>query len=267
MQKKTTLTKAYRLGTFFTVIGLMTLQSCLSDSNTNSIEPIEKEITTNLDRHTNTINFNAVSNWNDTRKDKEKVMHVFKSVGNRFSFLKDTIVADSVIHIYLGWQDNELSLTLIKAINDTKENTKCMLSTVLSDSIYQLPNITTIHRDFADSINRKKAYDRVVNWHTESTRHEWLKHQFIDKSNSNNVFQMFRVNTVDFEYGVMHDCYFALRLDKDKNYVADLIIVNRASNEIGPIANGNVEDLTQPIPPLGTHNQNNYGLWQKINNQ
>jgi hypothetical protein len=267
MKKITSLMKAYKLCTLLTIIGLITLHSCSSDNNASSIESIEKEITTNPDRDTDTIDFKAVSKWNITRKNHKKVKAAFDSVGNRFSFLKDTIVADSVIHIYLGWLNQQLSLTLIKASNDTFENKKCMLSTILSDANFQLPTIKTIHKNIADSISRKTAHERIVNWSTESKRDEWLKHQFRSEADSNRVFQMFRVNTVDFEYGVMHDCYFALRLDAAENSVADLIIVNRASNKIGRISNGNVEDLTQPIPPLGNHNLNNYGLWHKINSK
>ncbi|MFT5250055.1 MAG: hypothetical protein ACI93P_001790 [bacterium] len=265
MKKATLLLKACNLGVMFIIMGLTTLTSCSSNSNESNIETIEEELISHNNRHSYLIDTLAVSNWNVIRKTQDSVIDIFNTTGNIFSFKKDSIVADSILHIYAGWSDGRYSLTLIKATNDTQENNTCMLTTYPVSTIqHKLPEIEILHKNNPDAIKRNEASNRIKNWSTASIRNEWINQRI--NISTTGVFQIFRVNTVDFEYGIKHDCYFALRQDS-LSYVADLIIVNRKNNKIGPITNGSVEDLTQPIPPLGGHNLKNYGLWQRINNQ
>jgi len=255
------------------IIGLITLNSCSSDRSESGIETIdnlEVQGGSDVEQSSELIDTISILKWNDVRKSKRTVTNLFRNAGNKFSFKKDSITPDSIIHAYVGWNGEQLSFTLIKATDDTFDNKTCMLSSNLGSTKHELPAIKTIHRNYIDSIAREEARNRINYWMDENKRKDWINQQFNSKENLQNIFLVFRINTADFEYGVMHDCYLSLRedtIDKTPVYVADLITVNRATNKIGPISNGNVEDVTQPIPPLGVHDQEDYGLWQKINQQ
>ena len=65
--------------------------------------------------------------------------------------------------------------------------------------------------------------------------------------------QAFVIQGIDLDFGDVHDCYLALRLDTLKyvnqsiTYIADLVIVNTVSNKI---KTENLEDMVAPIPPF-----------------
>tara|TARA_B100000809_G_scaffold264259_1_gene319610 strand:- start:67 stop:882 length:816 start_codon:yes stop_codon:yes gene_type:complete len=268
--------KAQILIALITISSLTIFNSCSSDTDTAPKETVseeapKKDLATENTNETisTTIDKSLIIGWNNNRKDKDSINSILINSGNKFSFVKDRV--SKTIHAYMGYNDESkrLSLTFVDSAADTIGNKVCIAKAIASEGMENLPDFKHIDKDNPDYISMDTAKTRITNWTTADIREKWMTARFNkkekEKEASNVIFQAFVINAIDFDAGVQHDCYIALKdtnIDKGANN-ADLIILNTKTNKI---VNASLEDLTTPIPPFGNLPTNQFGLLETIKN-
>jgi hypothetical protein len=234
----------------------VTLFSSCSSKTSETINTPKKNVSTEIisENEPTTVNTEILINWINIRTDSVQVKELFTESGNKFSFYKDSL--SSVIHAYIGYNSNsnQLIFTLVDAKADLIENNLvCLSKENLSTERIPLFTFEPTHENNADSINWVTANQRINNWNEEPKRNKWILDRF-NETDSNAIFQAFVIHAVDFEYGVEHNCFLALKdtiIDGSTIYEADLIIVNSKTMKIVS-STQNLEDLTRPVPPFGS---------------
>ncbi|MBL4705268.1 MAG: hypothetical protein JKY54_12155 [Flavobacteriales bacterium] len=262
--------KVFNIVSLVAIIGLTFLSSCSPVGEQNgdiendvSVEVIVKDQV--LKQHI--IDTDVVVKWNDIRVHFNTANYVLDTGGNKFSFVKDSLT--SVIHAYAGFDTikRQLIFTLIKSETDTVNNRHCTAIANVNMIKYSLPEIDTTNEINKDTIGRAVAKASVKNWMNDSIRKVWLNQRITNVEIFQPIFQLFVIHTSDFEYGVKHDCYLALK-HIDGVYYPDLIILNTKRNKIvgkGSETEANLEDMTAPIPPFKPgHEPENFGLLERL---
>lgn len=217
------------------------------------------------------INFNMIELWNVCRKVEDNVKAIFKLATNRFSFVRSSSDATS-IHIYLGYDLNteSINLTIVESAKDVITNSSCLGIYNLSNcQKTNLPEFIQTGPTNPNQIEWKEADQRIKNWSDDKTRNNWIANRFANFDSDNSIFQAFVVDSIDIEFGVLHDCYFALNYSEtDLIYQADLIIVNSSTGSVLNMTEINlstVEDLVYPIPPFSRgFEKDNFGVLLRL---
>ncbi len=200
-----------------------------------------------------TVDKSLFENWKVIRSNADSVKQKFAAAGNYFEFEVDSLNVATHAHIGYDVTTNSLSFTMIKANSDTPENTTCIALAKLQSQKIKLPKMDTIAENNKDAIGWNEANIRINNWRDDAKRNQWIDSNF-NKDVQNEVFTAFYISKLDFKYGDRHRCYLALRDVKENGitvaYKPDLIILNTETSELLTLkAKGNLEDLTQPVPP------------------
>lgn len=207
------------------------------------------------------VNIPSVSNWNTERKSKTSVENILGQNGNKFSFqFSDSHV--SAVHIYIGYNnaDGKINFQVIKAADDTKDNTKAVAVLHPDTVMVPLPEITVVSEgDDPHFISYAEANNRVNDYINPTKRDSWITNSFAD---GNEILQVFVVDAVDFEPGHTYDCYLGLKSNESGGHNPDLIIYNTGSG----VTNG-LRDLVGLAPPFkskGKSKKSNFGLLENV---
>jgi hypothetical protein len=217
------------------------------------------------------INFNVIELWNVCRKDEDKVKAIFKRATNRFSFVRSSSDATS-IHIYLGYDLNteSMNLTIVESAKDIITNSSCLGIYNLSNcQKSNLPKFIETGPANPNQIGWKEADKRIRNWSDDSIRNNWIADRFANFDANNSIFQAFVVSSIDIEFGVNHDCYFALNYSETSlSYQGDLIILNSSTGSVLNVIELNlstIEDLVYPVPPFSSvFAKDNFGVLLRL---
>lgn len=213
---------------------------------------------TTLDTSAKKDNFKKnIKRWYEKRKDKSFLESYFSEAGNRFSFKPNRAVSD-YLHIYLAMnEDGELSFYFIEENDDKHKKNDWLSATTISTHKEPLPsNLLENTKDHPAKLPFKEVAKWVDNWIDDKIRGEWIEANFNSKPEDNTIMLAFRIDSSDFDAGVKHECFLALKKVKSK-YVADIVVYNtdnfkilNSQNTIGT-EESTYEDLARPVPPFG----------------
>jgi hypothetical protein len=217
-----------------------------------------------------TIQDNQVREWGIKRQEEAFVLNAL-SKGNTFTFTFTEPVP--AIHAYLSWnaEEENVYMTLIKADQDTPENTTCIDFQPLSSRMKNLPAKSSL----TDSkpMDWTTADRRIRRWNTQIKRDNWITGQFGLHDPDLAIFQAFVVNSEDFSIGSTHEVFLALKIADERGYYPDnlqpeIIIVDSNSNDLSA-GNSIILDLTAPVPPFKPDPrdrtyQGNFGLLERL---
>ncbi|MGB5981304.1 MAG: hypothetical protein WBG46_04095 [Nonlabens sp.] len=207
-----------------------------------------------------TINIPSVANWDVERKSESSVKTILNDNGNHFQFqFPDENV--EAVHIYLGYdsESEKINFQVVKAGHDTKANTNAIALVNVKSQKVQLPSVTNTVDLNPHHISDMEATARVNSYIDSSKRDAWVSELFL---NSQEVFQAFVVDAIDFEPGNTYDCFLGLKENEENNHVIDLIIYNTSST----IEEG-IRDMTGSVPPYkatGRKQRSNFGLLDNL---
>lgn len=255
----------------------ISFNSCSSEKKENEVksnktevkkQEVRNEVLRSYDKNTPLL-------WDYIRKDEKLVKKIFNASGNSFYFKPNRSYNNESVHIYVTYNANQslkecLEFLFIEAKADSIENKNFLNSNGTLKHLHKNEfNINKKHQNRVNNHNIKWpiAQKRIKRWSDSTTRNNWITNQF--KTSDTTIFQAFSVDGVDFEAGMNHLCYLALKdtvINGDSTHVAELIIVNSRTGE--PISlveskggSQNVEDLTTPTPPFG---RNGFGLLESL---
>jgi len=219
---------------------------------------------TTLDLSAQKGNFKKnIKRWYEKRKDQSFLDSYFDKAGNRFSFQPNRQVTD-YLHIYLAMNDEGvLNFYFIEENDDKHKKNNWLSATALSPHKEPLPaKLMEDANDQPTKLPYKKVAKWVDNWNDEKIRGEWIKTNFNRKPENNTIMLAFRINSLDFKVGVMHECFLALKKIKSK-YVADIVVYNTDNfnllNAQNTVEDSSYEDLARPVPPFGD-DYDDYGV-------
>lgn len=204
-------------------------------------------------------NKKLIRNWHAARQQKDRVAKLLLDGGNKFSLVRSNDMTMS-IHIYFGCTDSGLlSFHSIEAIDDASKDFEWISSTNLSN---QKEEISKADNTSPNQLAWEQADLSVKRWLDDDKRYKWLSAGFNDVVNQNRIVQAISVDTKDFEIGIDHDCYLALREgeSKEQDYTFDLIILNSANGlMLNPFEHESLGHLVKPVPPFDG-SQYQYGM-------
>jgi len=243
------------------VSSLSILNSCSSDTEKTPKETVSEETPIEVIIETlavedlaiacdqSKVNSDFITNWENVRTNLKSLKEIFNQ-GNKFSFtLSKTPSSNSILAIPFLNKENKLGFYIV----DPEDNSLLDCSYVTNSPNNVLPDTTRNHKENIDNLSYQTATIRVNRFSANGCgkKEDWITSNVTSKT----IYKHFRINTMDIEYGIQHDCYLALRRNitatiKSNGYIADLVIVNtQTGNPILP-SKESLEDVTTPTPPF-----------------
>ena len=215
----------------------------------------------------------GIKNWNNLRGNVEEMLDLLNQ-GNLFIFnpsiifRKESLGVEPIevpyIHAYPAVYDNRLKFILIDAKYDSKDYTE--------DEIAQHTYLCEVENNEGlkghdkqskkgeQEINTIDAIERVFNW--KKYHNTWIPNQI--ERTEDGIYQCFVIPVEDYEEGVEHRSYFALKELENPGtvkYSADLIIKNSSTGTV-------FMDTVHPVPPFrpGVTTEDNFYLLEVAQN-
>ncbi len=189
------------------------------------------------------IDFNGISNWNKERVSQNSLKTILQNSGNSFQFsFDDEQTAD--VHVYFSYdtENQELSFQVIKASQDTKENTQAVAIGNVGNTMHYLPSPAETNDTNPHSIDYTTASQRVNDYMNATKRDAWISHLF---SKSLEVVQVFVIDAIDFEPGSTYDCFLGLKDEENGTQKIDMMVYNSSESVLV-----GMRDISLPVPPF-----------------
>ena len=193
------------------------------------------------------------------------IVSLFQSSGNSFTLtLNAELKTSERLHIYFTLDGSgNIQFFVIPADSDTKNN-----KSIYSDGLYPIA-LGSKQITLANNENNELV-DWINNWCNKTMRDAWLM-------KITNAPQVLVIHTTDFVVNEAHDCYLALRPNKNSSIPTknrmDLVIKNTVTGAFLNVAEPAAEttfgpqfrDMARPVPPFGQENhsstdQSNFGI-------